>query len=226
MVSCGKSLTIKKLYDVAPENLECFVHPVFKRRLRFLTDEETVARAKKILRLVMKNDPDIVLYADTGAWPLAFICQSLRSRARSRAPKWLAIKCPREAAGRYEVVIISLLTLSERTACLSKNTAKKLRAFCKERNVPLPTHCEKMRREKLIFFYMDRLNELFSEKLDTPLKATFLTLKNFSETHELYSLILHDTRFTRALRGTVVYLDEYVDSGGDPLEHDECFAML
>ncbi|MDO8492488.1 MAG: hypothetical protein Q7S34_02510 [bacterium] len=212
-----KKITLDQIYNVPPVNLECFINPLFNKRFRFLTDEEMVDQARSIIRLIAKKNPDTILYSDTGAWPLAYICQLFvkteKLQNQINKARWLPIKCPREAFDSYDKVIVSLLTPNERLARLSQSSFKELQKFCKLRSILPPTLDTKISREKFILIHKGSLNKLFFEKINKPLKDTFLSLKQITRTHELFSLFLGGTKFYRSLFGNVIYLDEYVDSG-------------
>lgn len=212
-----KKITLDQIYNIPPANLECFVHPFFNRRFRFLTDKEMVEQTNNIIKLIAEKNPDTILYSDTGAWPLAYIGQLLAKTERLKnkisGKRWLSIKCPREAFDSYDKIIISLLTPGEKSACLSPDSFKELQRFCKLSNISPSTLNAKISREKLILLYKSLLGKLFFEKINKPLKDTFLSLKQTTQTHELFSFLLNDTKFCRLLFGNVVYVDEYVDSG-------------
>lgn len=176
-----------------------------------------VNQAGSAVSLIAKKNPNTILYSDTGAWPLAYICQLLakteKFKNKLNKTRWLSIKCPREAFESYDKIIISLLTPRERSAHLSQSAVEELQKFCKFRNILPPTRDAKTNRKKLILFYKKHLSGLFFEKTNKPLTDTFLSLQQTTQTHELFGLLLNGTKFCRLLSGAVVYLDEYVDSG-------------
>ncbi len=182
-------LSLNHVYDISPETLTNIPNPLFNNKhMRFLTDDEMVKEAQKIIKLIESRNPDVILYSDTGVRPLIYICQLLiEKRNASKALKavpWQPIKCPREASGHYEEVIVSLLTPAE-----------------------------KKRKEKQIKTKVTELNKLFFGKIEKSLTKVLQSINSTSPTHITMNKILAGTKFSNLLRGNVIYLDEYINSG-------------
>lgn len=182
---------IRSLYETAPDTLRGLTNPVFQENLRFLMDEEMIRKADKLVTIILSEKPNTILVSETGAWPLAYICQKiLRQKNKGSDIKWQSIKCPREISKNYKSVISSLLTGGE-----------------------LKEKINNKKREKHLQDEVDKLEKLFTDRYPYPLKKLLWSMTEKSVSHEIFNKILNGTKFSKKLSGKVIYLDEYVHSG-------------
>lgn len=95
-------------------NLECFVHPIYKKRFKFLTIPQTVNLAKKVVTKIKESNHNIVIYPECGVSPFIDICKKIAISKKLKI-KWVPIKFPRETVSDIYPILSNLLTNNERS---------------------------------------------------------------------------------------------------------------
>src|SRR3989344_2521060 len=103
-----KMLSVHQLYGEV-DNLTFFVHPVYHRKFDFLSDEKLLGSAQQIAARIEKSDYRNVVVSETGARPLAYVCERLLEQGGTKV-QWTYMKFPREPTGNIHPLMRFYLT--------------------------------------------------------------------------------------------------------------------
>ena len=90
------------------DNLSPFVNPTYGKKFDFMSDEQLLETAHSMARAIANSDYRKVVVSETGARPLASICERLAGR------DWTYVKFPREATGNLYPLATYYLSDKER----------------------------------------------------------------------------------------------------------------
>ena len=177
-------MVIASLYGPC-DNLTGFTHPAYGRSTSFLDDEQLLGVARRLAQEIVKTGRDLVVVAESGATPLARICERLLTRSGAHVD-WEYVKFPREPTN-VEPVIAHYLNDDERA-----HLATRLAAADFTRSLPPDVFCR-------------------PGNLATVLDA--VAHPSLATHHRASQCALAATTFARTLSRPFVYFDEYLDSG-------------
>ncbi|MFH1638354.1 MAG: hypothetical protein ABIB71_08065 [Candidatus Woesearchaeota archaeon] len=193
-------MNIRDLYG-AVDNLECFVHPSYKRRFSFMSDDMVLDVARIMADKIKDSCYKSIVVSETGATLLANICEELVGDNA----EWTYIKFPREPVDDIFPVLNFYLTKEESEEHVSgRPRGEALLEICS--NIPNQALLQKKR------------------SLDDIFKGLCLGSKN--KWQEEVSSLFEGTRIANVLRGPFIYFDEYITSGTTLQNAETYFGYL
>jgi hypothetical protein len=172
---------IQTLYGPV-NNLSNFVHP-FYGRTQFLTEPQIIEFAKKISDSIDKSGRKNIVVSETGARPLAYICEKLLD---DNGINWKYIKFPREPTADLFSIIDYYLTPKEK----------------KKKGSDLKIDCQEITKDSL---------QLPKRNLSDIFKEVGKSSQNSLQ--KKISKLMNGTKIADFFGVPFLYFDEYVDSG-------------
>lgn len=165
------------------DNLECFVHPEFRRAFRLASDERLFTYAETIAQKIRESQCGLVVVAETGAVPFAKLCEWILRRDGGNV-QWKYIKFPRDPLKNIAEIIKFQLTDEERS-----------------RTQGIEAINEQI--TKRLFEPEENLQDILKQ-IEKPIDG---------KPYEEMRAVLEGTRISALLSQPFIYFDEYVDSG-------------
>jgi hypothetical protein len=173
--------TIQSLYGPV-DNLEGFVHPSYGKT-KFLSDRQIIEYAKQISASIYQSGRNNVVVSETGARPLAYICERI---LKGTGIKWKYVKFPREPTADVYSLLKYYLTPEEQG-----RIGDDLTKACKEISL------DSLRLEK----------KPLSDILQT------IGISKQDRQQQRLSQLMGGTSIAEFIGTPFLYFDEYVDSG-------------
>ena len=197
-------LSVNQLYGEV-DNLAFFVHPVYQRRFEFLSDEKVFESAQKIAAKIERSDYRNVVVSETGARPLAYLCERLLEQSGTRV-QWTYMKFPREPKRGIQPLVNFYLTEEERKEKVQGKTREEV---LKEIGTTMPASALLSKRKPL--------SQILQE----------LERNEQNEWQRKIAASVEGTRIADTLQQPFLFFDEYIDSGTtlqNSQQYFNCFA--
>lgn len=182
----------------------------------FLSNKQTVSLTARLAGRIEKSPYEKVLVAETGASPIAEICDVLLQRT-TKDVEWQCIKVPREPVKNILHPLIHYLTEEERKEKLPQNSLERLTNDLQTVGVDetLIVTLPQMSREEILRFLTKQIpiDEYNHELPSLPELLRQLPTREQSQMQTIVSHVTQDCRFPRFLQNPFLYFDEYIDSG-------------
>src|SRR3989344_7613 len=185
-----KMLSVHQLYGEV-DNLTFFVHPVYHRKFDFLSDEKLLGSAQQIAARIEKSDYRNVVVSETGARPLAYVCERLLEQGGTKV-QWTYMKFPREPTGNIHPLMRFYLTEEERNEKVHGKTRERA---LREIGAAMPSSTLVSQRKPL--------SQILQE----------VGRKDQNEWQKKMARVLEGTRIADTLAKPFLFFDEYIDSG-------------
>jgi hypothetical protein len=216
--------SLEELYGEV-DNLSGLVHPSWQRSFEYMDEQAAVALAEKITEAIAATGMQLVLVSQTGAHPLAEICQKIALR-RGYKLVWKPVKFPREPMRNILPVLSHYLSPHEKLTRLSARAVQALRYNVLSSS--LPWSQDDTRLEALERVCGSMPEQLFAGG-PADLRLLLLGIGSVRQTpfQSACSIVFEGTEIANQLAQPFIYLDEYIDSGTtfrNTLAFLRCFA--
>lgn len=199
-------------------NLTCFVHPKYKKRYRFLTNRKIGQYATQLVQVIRDSGFRRIVVAETGASPLAFLCQKLLADDGKDAPRWLYVKFPREPIKNIFSILKFYLSNKELRAQLPVRQIKKIHSLVLQSGDNKKTRSAKFiskNRGELLKYLCNIMPPQDFEPRKKPLVRLLKTLSGGKQnvSQQAIAIVFENTEIAKFLSEPFLYFDEYIDSG-------------
>lgn len=195
------------------DNLSALAHPLSGARFRFLTDQTLLSLAERITLAITGSDSRTIIVSETGASPLAELCQWISTKMNERL-NFQRLKFPREPIENIYPILAWYLTPEELDEALPEAVTDHLSMIPLARVAGLHHNISLTRDEALKQLCIVMPPDMFKTGATSP-ETILANLTSFtsSEFQRAARIILAGTRLQKLLAGPFVYFDEYIDSG-------------